>query len=158
MCPLALAPQLKRDPLGGGRPPRYDRVHYRFGDWTVGRRLDSSRLEEALGLYRTSSCNRRGPRYHGGRLDILYPLACSGLVSRTRCQLGNLRLPGPLHGHPARCPFPRASVWPPSNKRLKLAGGDRSKGSGVLCAGAHELSFNDTVPCGWVARSLSANR
>src|SRR6266567_2459267 len=27
------------------------------------------------------------------------------------------------------------------NKRLKLAGGDRSKGSGVLCAGAHELSF-----------------
>ena len=27
------------------------------------------------------------------------------------------------------------------NMRLKLAGGDRSKGSGVLCAGAHELSF-----------------
>ncbi len=31
------------------------------------------------------------------------------------------------------------------NKRLKLAGGDRSKGSGVLCAGAHELSFNETA-------------
>ena len=31
------------------------------------------------------------------------------------------------------------------NMRLKLAGGDRSKGNGVLCAGAHELSFNDTV-------------
>ena len=30
------------------------------------------------------------------------------------------------------------------NIRLKLAGGDRSKGSGVLCAGTHELSFNDT--------------
>jgi hypothetical protein len=30
----------------------------------------------------------------------------------------------------------------PPNKRLKLAGGDRSKGSGALCAGAHELSFN----------------
>jgi len=44
------------------------------------------------------------------------------------------------------------------NKRLKLTGDDRFKGSGVLCAGAHELSFNDTVPCGWVARSLSANR
>ena len=28
------------------------------------------------------------------------------------------------------------------NKRLKLAGGDRSKRSGVLCAGAHEVSFN----------------
>src|SRR2546422_6834525 len=27
------------------------------------------------------------------------------------------------------------------NKRLKLAGGDRLKGSGVLCAGTHKLSF-----------------
>jgi len=44
------------------------------------------------------------------------------------------------------------------NKRLKLAGGDRSKGYGVLCAGAHELSFNDAAPCGRVARSLSAVR
>jgi len=45
-----------------------------------------------------------------------------------------------------------------SNKRLKLAGGDRSKGSGVLCAGAHELSFNYTALGGRVARSLSAIR
>ena len=44
------------------------------------------------------------------------------------------------------------------NKRLKLPGGDRSKGNGVLCAGAHELSFNYTAPCGRVARSLSAIR
>ncbi len=29
----------------------------------------------------------------------------------------------------------------PPNKRLKLAGGDRSKGRGALCADAHELSF-----------------
>jgi hypothetical protein len=29
------------------------------------------------------------------------------------------------------------------NKRLKLTGGDRFSGSGVLCAGAHKLSFND---------------
>ncbi len=35
-----------------------------------------------------------------------------------------------------------------SNMRLKLAGADRSKGNGVLCAGAHELSFNDTAPAG----------
>src|SRR5207247_2599268 len=37
-------------------------------------------------------------------------------------------------------------AWPRSwlpNKRLKLTGGDRFKGNGVLCAGAHELSFND---------------
>jgi hypothetical protein len=44
------------------------------------------------------------------------------------------------------------------NKRLKLAGGDRSKGSGVLCDGAHELSFNVTARGGRVARSLSAIR
>ena len=44
------------------------------------------------------------------------------------------------------------------NKRLKLAGGDRSKGSGVLCAGAHELSFDYTARSERVARSLSAIR
>ena len=47
---------------------------------------------------------------------------------------------------------------PPPNKRLKLAGGDRFKGSRVLCAGAHEVSFNYTPPCGRVARNLSAIR
>jgi hypothetical protein len=44
------------------------------------------------------------------------------------------------------------------NKRLKLPGGDRSKGSGVLCAGAHKLSFNNRCAGGRVARSLSAIR
>jgi len=43
---------------------------------------------------------------------------------------------------------------PPPNKRLKLAGGDRSKGNGVLCASAHELSFNDTARGGQVAPQL----
>ena len=44
------------------------------------------------------------------------------------------------------------------NKRLKLAGGDRSKGNGVLCAGTHQLSFNARCT-GWrFARSLSASR
>ena len=42
--------------------------------------------------------------------------------------------------------------------RLKLAGGDRSRGTGVLCAGAHELTFNHTARGGRVARSLSAIR
>ena len=36
--------------------------------------------------------------------------------------------------------------------------GDRSKGDEVLCAGVHELSFNDRAPCGRVARGLSAIR
>jgi len=53
------------------------------------------------------------------------------------------------------CRIHRSAV---SNKRLKLAGGDRSNGSGVLCAGEHELSFNYTAPCERVARSLSAIR
>ena len=44
------------------------------------------------------------------------------------------------------------------NKRLKLPGGNRFKGNGVLCASAHELSFNDRCACGRVARSLSAIR
>jgi len=37
------------------------------------------------------------------------------------------------------------------NKRLKLPGGDRLNGSGVLCAAAHELSFNYTARGGRVA-------
>jgi hypothetical protein len=44
------------------------------------------------------------------------------------------------------------------NKRLKLPGGDRSKGSGVLCPGGHELTFNNGCGDGRVARSLSAIR
>ncbi len=47
---------------------------------------------------------------------------------------------------------------PLPNKRLKVPGGDRSKGSGVLCAAAHELSFNSAPRGGRVARSLSAIR
>ena len=46
----------------------------------------------------------------------------------------------------------------PPNMRLKLAGRDRPKGSGVLCAGPHELSFNYMTRGGRVARSLSAIR
>ncbi len=46
----------------------------------------------------------------------------------------------------------------PPNKRLKLTGAGRLKGNGVLCASAHKLSFNNTLPGGRVARSLSAIR
>jgi len=34
------------------------------------------------------------------------------------------------------------------NKRLKLAGGDRSKGSGVLCPDGHGLSSTTLAPPG----------
>ncbi len=44
------------------------------------------------------------------------------------------------------------------NKRLKRAGGDRFKGSGVLCPGGHGLSSNYTALGGRVARTLSAIR
>jgi len=46
----------------------------------------------------------------------------------------------------------------PPNKRLKLTGGERINGSGVLCPGVHHVSFNDSAPSGRVARSLSAIR
>ena len=49
-------------------------------------------------------------------------------------------------------------VAPLPNMRLKLSGGDRLKGTGVLCAAAHELMFNDRCAGGRVARSLSAVR
>ena len=52
----------------------------------------------------------------------------------------------------------RSVVAAPPNKRLKLAGGDRSRGSGVLCVGRHELSFNNGCAGGRVARSVSAIR
>jgi hypothetical protein len=44
------------------------------------------------------------------------------------------------------------------NKRLKLTGGDRFKGSGALCPHGHDLSFNESARGGRVARSLSAIR
>ncbi len=44
------------------------------------------------------------------------------------------------------------------NMRLKLPGGDRSKGSGVLCPNGHELTFHSTARGGRVARSLTAIR
>ncbi len=46
----------------------------------------------------------------------------------------------------------------PPNKRLKLTGGDRSKGSGGLCPSVRQLTLNIITPGGWVARSLSASR
>jgi len=50
-------------------------------------------------------------------------------------------------------------AWGPRpNMRLKLAGVYRSNGTGVLCADAHELSFNYTARGERVARSLSAIR
>ena len=44
------------------------------------------------------------------------------------------------------------------NMRLKLPGAIVLMESVCLCAGAHELTFNDTAPGGRVARSLSAIR
>ena len=42
--------------------------------------------------------------------------------------------------------------------RLKLAGGDRLKGIGVLCPGGHGTSFTTSGAGSSVARSLSAIR
>src|SRR6266513_6298139 len=79
-----------------------------------------------------------------GNLIIGVPLLVVGLYKSTEA---STRRPGRL----------RSRLQPP-NMRLKLPGGDRFKGSGVLCAGAHELSFNCTALGERVARSLSAIR
>jgi len=171
-------PQLKRDPLGG-RPqlPCYGRSPQRSpsppspcAPGCICPRRELLRITETsarshcsprrnsrpavattrLGLRcgrRCSNCRHTGPwlasclddQCRGRRNDRrssdgLYFRLCLGLASR---------------GAPVRAP---------PNKRLKLAGGDRSKGSGALCAGAHELSFNKTARGGRVARSLSAIR
>ena len=47
--------------------------------------------------------------------------------------------------------------WPP-NKRLKLAGGDRFSGSGVLCPWRARTVVHHPCAGGRVARSLSAIR
>ncbi len=44
------------------------------------------------------------------------------------------------------------------NKRLKLAGDDRSNGNGVLCPWRGTDCVHFTCADGWVARSLSAIR
>jgi hypothetical protein len=49
-------------------------------------------------------------------------------------------------------------VIAPPNMRSKLPGGDRFKGSGVLCPDGHELSFNDTARGRLATRSVSAIR
>ena len=46
----------------------------------------------------------------------------------------------------------------PPNKRLKLAGGDRSKGSGLLCPWRARTVVHFPCAGGRVARSLSAIR
>src|SRR5437870_3065380 len=46
----------------------------------------------------------------------------------------------------------------PPNKRLKLPGGDRCKGSRVLCPGGHVLIVQQPCAGKRVARSLSAVR
>jgi len=47
---------------------------------------------------------------------------------------------------------------PPPNKRLKLPGAGRLRGTGVLCPGRHRVSFIIGALGAGVARSLSAVR
>jgi len=52
----------------------------------------------------------------------------------------------------------KVPLWPLSNKRLKLSGGDRSKGTGVLCPWRGTDVVRQPCADGRVARSLSAIR
>src|SRR5439155_3823462 len=79
----------------------------------------------------------------------------------TRCEVAR-GCSSLIRGKPFKTCFaastPMGSASRAPNKRVKLAGVDRAKGSGVLCAYAHELSFDYTACGGRVARSLSAIR
>src|SRR2546430_12946817 len=80
--------------------------------------------------------------------------AVKGPIESTHLRCASSRVPQAIRPYAAMI----ACGGPLPNKRLKLSGDDRSKGSGVLCAGPHELSFNDTARGGLAARSLSAIR
>jgi hypothetical protein len=93
------------------------------------------------------------------RLRSTFPLMEAGLSSSlvtVPAYVESCTLPFRLR-YPRTCQLP-SSRRLPSNKRLKLAGADRSKGIGVLCP------WRDTdfvqLPCAdeRVARSLSAIR
>jgi len=86
-------------------------------------------------------CERRGDEEPGGEKDLSHWRGCAF-----------------RHAHPNAEDTSRVLSESPSNKRLKLPGGDRFRGSGVLCPGGHELSFNYTARGERVARSLSAIR
>ncbi len=109
-----------------------------------------------------------------GTADLLYAFYQGPLRSRSAARLPGCSLLYP-HGartaavHHARNNFQathavssptksaRVTCLPP-HKRLKVTGGDRSKGNGVLCAGAHQLTLNSSCASVRVARSLSAIR
>ena len=154
----ASRPQLKRDPLG-----RYEHQP-RF---TGGRRRASTeRWLSAARRVSTVRWCRGAPRT--GR-PHRFRLSKGGRARRDSGRVGAgpgaFRVPcqSALGGRP---PMWRYKVSPVGvsvgehrpNKRLKLAGAYRSKGTGVLCPGGHELSVNVTTCGGRVARSLSAIR
>src|ERR1041385_7423150 len=105
----------------------------------------------------------------GASWPCLCTLGQNGVGTRFRLWKTTSTGEGEHHFRGSRGGKPRSTVFregsrgcvhcgQPPNQRLKLAGGDRFKGSGVLCAGGHKLSFNDTALGGRVARSLSAIR
>ncbi len=131
----ASRPQLKREPLGGALPLHRHSFVNSFGTViTRGAELACSRTN--LGSPRpTTPRPRIGMPRRAPPSMALLPIGKFSSEGRARAPSGARR---------ARASLKRA----PSNMRLKLTGGDRFKGSGVLCPGGHGLSSNDLAPAG----------
>jgi len=92
------------------------------------------------------------PQSLSGRLPALFVSASEGASRCTHSRSLPRRVPRLRSG--LRRDVGAVCAKPPSNKRLKLVGTNRRTGSGVLCPGGHELSFNTTAPCRRVARDF----
>src|SRR5947208_14220465 len=85
---------------------------------------------------------------HGNEASPRFPLALlwpAPIASR-----GHGGRAGPHRAQPLAVSSTASAPGALPNKRLKLAGGGRSKGSGVLRAAPPDLSLSCTPPCGHV--------
>ena len=140
----ASRPQLKRDPLGGALPP------YEHSSVTSFAMVNTRGAEPSrAGGRRLAAPHPQRPRYRSGAPRPTIK-AQATLNQLSRVGQGVLR--------EARGALDHRCKGAPSNMRLKLTGAIVLMESECSCAGAHELSFNSTAPCGHVARSLSAIR
>ena len=139
-------PQLKRDPLGGALPPhKFFFVNF-FG--MVVRGAPCAETRERVPV-------RRAPPPHGRAIRRAAPrfsLRAVGCPESTSQPEGRRGLQAP------RGALERRMKCAPSNMRLKLAGGDRFKGSGVFAPWRARTGVQHSCADGRVARSLSAIR
>jgi len=147
--PRPLRPQLKRDPLGGHstilRGVRISRTR------ATGVSLTTTRSTSRASCFIGAPTANGAPRgittiASSAGPTLRFQLSCltlCTLATRPKMSIGGFAsAASTTFATASRGTWPRLSprdsVRP--NKRLKLAGGDRSRGSGVLCPGGRRLS------------------